>query len=134
VAYNYTINYSQKEKPMPESVTVNPELNIIEVWAYGAITSDDLVDMLKIIEKFHQERRINQLFVDIREANSLPITIKLYNFFSDLPRNLKIACFSFENSPLKRALHFVLNVAYNNNILLRVFTSQDEALTWLKSE
>jgi hypothetical protein len=117
---------------MPESVTVNPELNIIEVWSYGAITHEDLAGSLKIVERFHQERGINQLLIDLSGATSFLDTIKLYSFFSNLPQYSRIAICLLNNSPLKAHLHFIANVAYNKRTLLRVFTSKDEALAWLK--
>ncbi len=63
----------------------------------------------------------------------MPSTTKLYEFASDMPRNMRFAVVARENQLTTAKVHFVETVARNRWFKVQVFTSRSEALFWLKS-
>ena len=63
----------------------------------------------------------------------MPSTTKLYEFSSDMPRNMKFAVVASENQLTTAKDHFVETVARNRWLKVQVFTSRSAALLWLES-
>lgn len=117
---------------MPEDVTVNAALGIIEVHSYGDITEEILNATIEKIIELEKETSINKVLVDTIGQNSMPSTVSLYQFSSNIPRLFKYAIVISKEQSTKQAQDFVETVAQNRGYMIQEFISKEEAIEWLK--
>ena len=75
---------------------------------------------------------INKVMVDATGQRSLPSIFALYDFATDLStqaRNLRHAIVISEQSP--EDIRFVEIAAHNRGLIIQIFSSRDDALSWL---
>ncbi len=126
--------FDKKDKrKMPEKVTLNKDLNIIEVSSYGSVASEHVTRSVSEVERLHQETGINKVLVDTTGLTSFPGTIDAYEIAKSFPRTLRIAVFILEEQKTRFDLRFTETVAQNYGIDLRLFNSKDDALEWLRA-
>lgn len=118
---------------MPEDVTINKELDIIEVYSYGNVTGEILDATVKQIKRIEKETGINKVLVDTTKQKSMPDTITLYEFANNLPRDFMYAIVISEKQSTKPEQDFFETVAHNRGFVVNEFTSKEEAIAWLKS-
>ena len=119
---------------MPEVVTVNETLGIIEVRSYGEVSEQDLARSREQVSDIMREQGIMKVLVDAREETSLPSTFPLFLFGSsfaqsDILRSMTLAAVVSEMT--KKHLAFIETVARNRGVEIRIFDSMDAALAWL---
>lgn len=118
---------------MPEKITFNEKLGIIEILSFGDVTREDSLLSLKKINELMEQTGCRKLLSDTRKQESTPDAADIYNFGKNLPHSIKLAVIVSENQPTLDDVVFVDNVAYNRGINVKMFHSKDTAVKWLIS-
>ncbi len=116
---------------MPEEVSVNKELGIIEIKSYGIVTREDLSCVLEPVEALVKETGINKVLVDTLEEKELPNMWDLNGFGASIPVSLKVAIVFTEEQPTARKAEFVKNISSFRGVQIQTFTSREDSLEWL---
>ena len=116
---------------MPENITVNKELGIIEVDSYDRVSHEDSMVSLATLQTLMAETGIRKILSDTRRQNFHPDMFKVYDFGKRLPNNARIAVIVSQPQPTAEAVSFLENVACNRGVHIRLFGSRNEALEWL---
>ncbi len=120
---------------MPEKVSVNEDLGIIQVDSHGEVTEEDLMGSLKEIVRISSERGIKKVFVDATSEESLPRMIPLHEFGSELASVLRDVQFAVAVAKhLGDDLSFLETVTNNRGMRVAMFDSTDAALAWLRED
>ena len=120
---------------MPEKVEVLEDLGIILITSFGVVTDEDLGQSRKQVSTICRDRGLTKILVD---ATGLTSAIPIIDAFEhaailskdDIFKKAKHAIVASE--PVQRGLQFIETAAFNRGAKLRVFTSREEALDWLK--
>ena len=118
---------------MPEDVTINNELGIIEIDSYGDITEEILYTSVKKIKQIRGKTGINKVLVDTTGQSSMPSAISLYTFGNNIPHLFKYAIVVSEMQSTKKDQDFFEAVAINRGFKVQEFITKDEAIEWLNS-
>ena len=118
---------------MPETITVNKELGIIEVLSYDDVTHEDTMASVATIKRLKAETGITKVLSDARKQKSVPDTTDLFEFASSLPRDMKIAIVVSFEQPTVDDVSFLDAVASNRGAVIKLVTSKQQGLDWLKS-
>lgn len=116
---------------MPEEITINQELKIIEVMSYGDVTREESMASVKTLEELISKTGIKRVLSDTREQQSVPSATDIYNFASSLPRDMKCAVVLSDYQTTAVDVEFADTVAHNRGILIKKFSSREDALEWL---
>ena len=116
---------------MPETITFNRELGIIEVDSYGEVTSEDSQASLALLEQLLRETGTNLVLSDTRRQEATPSTIDVFQFGSQLPRSIRLAVIVSAEQPTADDVSFVSDVAANRGVEIKIFSTREEALKWL---
>lgn len=116
---------------MPEKVTINKKLKIIEVDSFDDITINDLESSMAAVIKINNGTGFIRVLVDTTKEKSFPDIWKSFNFASKMPRGMQFALISKEGQFTKEHVHFVETVARNRGLSVKEFHSKSEALEWL---
>lgn len=116
---------------MPENVSINQDLGIIEVNSYGKVTGKTLDASLKEVINLEKETGINRILVDTTQQTEMPSVMTLYNFANELPRNIRFAIVVSEGQDTKEDQDFFETVARNRGFSVREFTNRTDAIHWL---
>lgn len=117
---------------MPDIVTINKELSLIEVRSFGIVSADDIYGSLKKIKTAVIETGINKVIVDTTEQKQMPGAINIFQIFSTIPKDVeKFALLVGEGQSTADDLKFAENVAVNRGTFMKLFKSRDEAIEWL---
>jgi len=117
---------------MPETVTYNEELGIIEVHSYGTVSSKDISSSVNLVQHISNETGIKKVLVDTLEVESMPNITSIFNLAKAFPRNVKIAVLCSKEQPAFKDVLFTETAALYQGISIRLFTSQTDAFQWLK--
>ena len=118
---------------MPEDITINKELGIIEIHSYGDVTRDDLDLSLATINQIEDDTGLRMALVDTTDQETVPSIIDVINFVLNLPVTFRCAVVVSEKHPTKNDQVFPETVAYNRLFNVNEFFSRKEAIDWLKS-
>jgi len=118
---------------MPEDISVNKELGIIEVQSYGEVTYEDTLSSLATLEESMGQSGITKVLADTRNQEFRPSTAHVYDFGARLPRDAKIAVIVSQEQPTGQDVSFLCDVAQNHGVDVSLFWSRSEALDWLKN-
>jgi hypothetical protein len=116
---------------MPETVTLNEELGIIEVRSYGIVSANDMASSIESVKKISKKTGIDRVLVDASDLQAMPDTVDIYDLANEFPRRTWIAVVGSEDQTSFRDLVFGETVATNRGVYIRVFTSEADALKWL---
>ena len=120
---------------MPEKVTIREDLQIIHVDSYDDVSLEDLKGSLQTVLTLSQARGITRVLVDATRESSLPDTLPMFEFGSDLARIVGGLKFAVVRPPaLKEDLNFLESVTRNRGAMVRIFSTEAEALGWLLSD
>jgi hypothetical protein len=61
---------------MPESVTLNEELGIIEVHSFNTISTEDISSSVNLVQHISNETGIKKVLVDTLEQEAMPSICK----------------------------------------------------------
>lgn len=117
---------------MPETVCVYKQHDVILIDSLDNVGETDLMQSLESVLQIVRDQGLNKIMVDTTHQTSLPSTIALYSFASELSRqarNLKHAIVTTEQS--LKDIQFIETVGQNRGVSIHLFSSRDEALSWL---
>ena len=117
---------------MPENITINKELGIIEVHSYGDVTRDDLDLSLVTVKQIEKDTGIRMVLVDTTEQETMPSIMDIFGFAEKLPAIFRFAAVVSEKQPTKNNHNFLETVAVTRRINMKVFSARKEAIDWLK--
>ena len=116
---------------MPETVSLNDELGIIEVRSFGDVTVEDIEDSFREIKRVREESGVGKVLVDASEQTSMPGTADSFKITSNMPHFVRIAVFISEGQSTEEDLLFVETLAISCGAIFRVYYSKEEAIDWL---
>lgn len=117
---------------MPETVCVDKQHDVILIDSRGDVGEIDLMESLEFVLQIVRDQGLSKIMVDTTHQASLPSTIALHCFASELSkqaRNLKHAIVTAEQS--LEEMRFIETVGQNRGVNIQLFSSRDEALSWL---
>jgi len=117
---------------MPDTIKINEELNIIEVFSVGSISSDEIAGSFKIVQNILKESRINKILVDTRKQITLPPTSNIFELFSSFPSDFKVAMLIDKDQITFKDVQFIETTAQNRSINIKTFEQKDSAVVWLQ--
>lgn len=116
---------------MPNDVTVNRELGIIEVKAYGTLVKEEILKAITEIHSIHKTEGIDKVLADATKVEAAPGTLDTFEIFANYPKGIKQAVLLHRSQPTGKDAEFIENVSLNRGRSTRVFDTRDEALEWL---
>ena len=116
---------------MPEIVSLNEELMIIEVQSIGDISESEMEASLERITKLSHEHRVYRVLIDAQQETSLPDIGWLYEFVKSVPKRLKYDMLVPADSPTSNDKEFIETAASNRGLSMRNFQSREDAIAWL---
>ena len=117
---------------MPETVTHNEELGIIEVHSFDVISKEDISSSANLVKHISKETGIKKVLVNALEIKSMPSVADIFSLYKVFPRNVKIAVLCSKEQPAFKDMVFTETVALTRGISLRLFISKTDAFQWLK--
>ena len=118
---------------MPDKVSFNKELEIIEVESFGEVTGLDISNSIQQIKEIQQDSGVDRLLVDTTRQQTLPSPIEIVEIFSAYPRNLKTALLVDASQATVDDVEFVETVAVNRGKNIQLHYDREKALRWLNS-
>ena len=119
---------------MPNLVTVNKELGIIEVKAYGVLLKSEMEEAIAEICRIRQEEGINKILADATKVEKGPDTTETYFIWSEYPSGFRQAVLLRRSDPAGSDAKYIENLCLNRGLLTRVFETREDALQWLLGE
>jgi hypothetical protein len=120
---------------MPEKVTIREDLQVIQIDSWGDVSMEDLKASFEEVLKISQERGLARVLVDATKQTSLPSTMPIFQFASDLAREAPELRFGVVRSPtLKEKTGFFETVVRNRGAQVNFFETAEDALAWLMDE
>ncbi len=116
---------------MPETVTFNAELGIIECRSFGDVSLADVDKSLSETKQIQEESGVNKVLVDVSEHTLMPKMSGTFQIATSIPRSLRVAILLLEGQPTEEALRFVETAANRGEATVQCFTSRDDAIAWL---
>ncbi len=120
---------------MPWKITIRKDLRIIQIESSGEVNVEDLNKSLEDVVKIRRERGFTRVFIDATKVTSVPSTLPIFKFASEVAATIQDVKFAIAKSPnLERDIKFIETVAVNRGAQVSVFDSEDAALAWLIEE
>ena len=116
---------------MPETVTFNTELGIIECHSFGDVLLADIDNSIIEIKQMQEKNNVNKVLVDVREQASMPEKSGTFQIATSIPRSLRVAMLLIEDQPTEADMRFVEKTALSGGASIRIFFSKDDAIEWL---
>lgn len=117
---------------MPEEVTYEQDTKLIRVRAWGEDTIEDWVASREQVIELHKTHGAFMLLVDVREQETVPSLLDIFDFGESWPREIRAAILADEQS--SEDLTILETVATSRAKEMRVFYDEDMALSWLRAE
>lgn len=119
---------------MPENIKVDDETGIIEVLSYGKVTKGDIAESIKHIYHIQEDKGFNKVFVDATGLETMPSISGIYELFSNLSREIRLAVLAHESQTTANDISFVETVGINRGVRVKIFKQKDKALQWLSNK
>ena len=116
---------------MPETVTLDKELNVIRVRSWGDVTISDWQGSKRRVVELYGTTGVAEVLVDVTEQSSAPPTLDIYDFGADWPSAIRVAIVTGDAT--REDQEFLENVAMNRARPMRTFDGDSEALDWLRN-
>ena len=117
---------------MGESTRFSETYKVIEVVAPAGTGLASLSIELGEILTLQKTHNVNRVLIDVSNVEAISSLIEIYNFMSNLPRELSYAICASEDQQVFSDLEFAENVSVNRGIRVKIFTGRKDALTWLQ--
>jgi hypothetical protein len=114
---------------MPEEVTYDAGSKLIRVRAWGRDTIADWRKSQQQVEKLQAQHGATKLLVDVREQESAPSALEIFDFGADWPAEIQVAIVT--GTQTRSEQYFLETVARNRGKKMRLFSNVEEALSWL---
>ena len=118
---------------MPDRITINEDLGIIEVYSHGELTLDQVRNTISESIRISHEKNIYKVLVNTLDLVKIPGVVDVFKIFSELPQKLFIAHVMSIDQIKRDLLLFGENVALNRGKNVKFFDTIEEAVAWLKS-
>ncbi len=115
---------------MPEKVDYDSQAKLIRVRAWGAGTIEDWLSSKEQVVRLYVQHGARQLLVDVRDQDSAPSTLDIFEFGEDWPAGIRTAILVGDQT--REDQQFLETVAFNRGKQMRVFDSEEDALNWLR--
>ena len=106
------------------------QAKLIRVRAWGAGTIEDWLSSKEQVVQLHDEHGAIQLLVDVRDQESAPPTLDIFDFGAGWPPEIRTAILVGEKT--REEQQFLETVAFNRGKRMRVFDCEVDALNWLR--
>lgn len=116
---------------MPEEIRIDEERGIIVVRDYGHVSKEDVVKTITEARHIFDTKGIDKILVNTTELESMPATREIYEVFSTLPREFKIAMLMQAYQATEPEIAFGEMVASNRGVRVKIFYEKERALAWL---
>ena len=118
---------------MPETIRVDEERGIIHVQDYDNVSKEDVDKSISEARHILATKGIDKILVDTTKIETMPNTLAIYDVFSTMPGEFKIAMLVQESQATAREFSFGETVASNRGLRVKIFNEKDRALEWLVS-
>ena len=116
---------------MPATVSLDNELQIIEVRLFEHVSLDDAEASIAEVLRLHDLHGIRQVLADFSEQTSVPDTLIVFDFARHMPREMRWALLGSGQNATASDMSFIETIAKNRDIPVRRFQSREDALGWL---
>ena len=116
---------------MPETVTANRDLKIIEARSSGNISRKEMFISLQDMERVHEDSGLQNVLLDACDQTSLPGLLDLTKFATELPSYLKLAILIDPISSINKGWIFLERAAQGSGKTVKTFESRQQAMKWL---
>jgi len=113
---------------MPDVVSINKELNLIEVRSTGVVRKSDILSSIMKIIEIHKEIGLNKVMVDTTMQATMPAATEAFEIFSNFPPELKLAFLTRPKQPTEEDILFV------ETGRMKIFQEKDAAIEWLNAD
>ena len=120
-----------KTETMPETVTANRDLKIIEARSSGNISRKEMFISLQDIERVHEDSGLQHVLLDACEQTSLPGPLDLTKFATELPSYMKLAILMDPMSRINKGWIFLERAAQGTGKTVKTFECKQQAIEWL---
>ena len=123
---------------MPDDVSLDEANGLIRVKSVGNVPVDEWRKSLKKILALKEEHRINCLLIDTKEQMETSDNGEILEFAKTIPKDLKLAFLveyisGGEAQTTEPKIRFLEAVGSKEELDVRSFIDEDEALKWLKN-
>ena len=113
---------------MPDTITVCEDSQIIQVNSWGEVAAEDLQKSLDTVLEIHRDQGLSKVLVDATRQTSLPSTMSLFDFGSELAGSLTGVRLAVAVSPHTRQdVTFLEAVSRNRGACMTIYDSVDAA-------
>ncbi len=114
---------------MPEEVSYDHDADLIRIRVWGDDPIEDWISSRRQVVRLHETHGTSMLLVDVREQESAPAVLDIFDFAEDWPQDIRAAILVGENTVDDIA--FLETAAINRGKEMRLFYDEGEALGWL---
>ena len=119
---------------MPESISFDQKSRTVIVRSEGEVTVEDLWASLREVERRCAEHQTERVLVDCRHQLRRPSPSESFEFFAQLPAEIRIAVVIGEGDETFLAeQQFARNVAQNRGRMYECFERESDARAWLEA-
>jgi hypothetical protein len=115
---------------MSEEVIYDPNSMLIRIKVRGHDPIDDWIASRDRCVELYKEHGATMLLVDVREQESAPRVLDVFDFGEDWPQQIRLAILIGENTP--EDVQFLETVAANRGKSIRMFYDEEDGLNWLR--
>ena len=118
---------------MPETISIDDQKGIILIESRGHLVVDDLAKSKESVLQIVKTKGLKKVMIDATNQKSLPSTMSLHSFASELPKlsiGLRQAIVISEQTP--KDMKFIETVSLNRGASIKIFSSRENALSWLQ--
>lgn len=115
---------------MPEEVSYDHNADLIRIRVWGDDPIEDWLSSKQEVIRLHEMHGTSMLLVDVREQESAPAILDIFDFAEDWPQEIRVAILAGENTVDDVA--FLETAAINRGKEMRLFYDESEALGWLR--
>ncbi len=116
---------------MPDEISIDKALGIVRINSYGLVSKSDIAESIAKVSRIFEVEGISKIIVDTTRQDSAPSTTSIYDLFSTFPSHLMAAILVHASQPTVEDQRFIELVSMNRGKLIRLFTSEKEAMAWL---
>ena len=117
---------------MPETVSINKRLGVIQIDSSGDVDKRDLYSSLQSVLEIVEKTGLKKVLVDTTKQTKLPTIQVLHRFGKELSTRARMLKHAVTVSQLPHNdLQFIETVSVNRGVNMRIFDSVDHALAWL---
>lgn len=119
---------------MPERVSVDHAVGIIEVASEGVVTVAENAAALKEVIEHVGATGYRRVLADTRKQTVVPSIFGILEFGQNLPRNILLAMIVEPGQPTAEIVDLLRVIAGSHGTRMGLFAGRDEALAWLLRE